>query len=117
MNTYLEALKVHQTTVQQLQSDYQVKVDAYQVQVDQYQENVLAYQEALGKWEIARNGAIGLAEGIIRRFIEHFDWSIVDKEDEVAYTETIATTWGAQGIIILVFFTLTLVSMKLKDRA
>jgi hypothetical protein len=30
--------------------------------------------------------------------------------------ETVVTTWSAQGIIILVFFVLILVSMKLKDR-
>ncbi len=117
MNTYLEALKVQQATVEKLQSDYQAKVDAYQKQVDQYQKDALAYQEKLGKWEIARNGAVGLAEGIIRRFLEHFDWAIVDKQDKTLYTETIAKTWGAQGVIILVFFVLILASMKLKDRS
>jgi len=117
MNAYLQALKAQQATVQQLQSDYQAKIDAYQKLVDQYQKDALAYQEKLGKWEIARNGAVGLAEGIIRRFLEHFDWAIVDKQDTALYTETIIKTWLAQGIIILVFFVLTLVSMKMKDRA
>jgi hypothetical protein len=117
MNAYLEALKVQQATVQKLQSDYQTKVDAYQKLVDQYQKDVLAYQEKLGKWEIARNGAVGLAEGIIRRFLEHFDWAIVDKQDKALYTETIIKTWASQATIILVFFALTLVSMKMKDRA
>ncbi len=117
MNAYLEALKTQQATVQKLQSDYQAKIDAYQKLVDQYQKDALAYQEKLGKWEIARNGAVGLAEGIIRRFLEHFDWSIVDKRDKALYAETIAKTWGAQGVIILVFFVLTLASMKMKDRA
>jgi hypothetical protein len=78
---------------------------------------MLAYQENLGKWEISRNGAVGLAEGIIRRFLDQFDWAIVDKQDKALYTETVAKTWGAQGIIILVFFVLILASMKLKDRA
>lgn len=116
MNAYLEALKVQQATVQKLQSDYQAKIDAYQKLVDQYQKDMLAYQEKLGKWELARNGAVGLAEGIIRRFLEHFDWAIVDKQDKAAYTETIVSAWTSQGIIILVFFILILVSMKLKDR-
>jgi ABC-type multidrug transport system ATPase subunit/pSer/pThr/pTyr-binding forkhead associated (FHA) protein len=117
MNNYLEALKVQQANVEKLQSDYQSKIDDYQKLVDQYQKDVLAYQEKLGKWEIARNGSVGLAEGIIRRFLEHFDWAIVDKQDKALYTETIAKTWGAQGVIILVFFVLILASMKLKDRA
>jgi ABC-type multidrug transport system ATPase subunit/pSer/pThr/pTyr-binding forkhead associated (FHA) protein len=117
MNTYLEALKVQQATVQKLQSDYQAEVDAYQKLVDAYQNDVLAYQEKLGKWEIARNGAVGLAEGIIRRFLDQFDWAIVDKQDKALYSETVAKTWGAQGAIILVFFVLILASMKLKDRA
>ncbi len=94
-----------------------MKVDAYQKLVDQYQKDVLAFQEKLGKWEISRSGAVGLAEGIIRRFLDQFDWAIVDKEDKVAYMETVVTTWSAQGIIILVFFVLILASMKLKDRA
>ena len=117
MSSYLAALKTHQATVEQMQSDYQVKVDAYQKLVDQYQKDVLAFQEKLGKWEISRSGAVGLAEGIIRRFLDQFDWAIVDKEDKVAYMETVVTTWSAQGIIILVFFVLILASMKLKDRA
>jgi len=117
MNTYLQALKAQQATVQQLQNDYQVELDAYQKLVDQYQKDALAFQEKLGKWEIARNGAVGLAEGIIRRFLEHFDWAIVDKQDKTLYTETILKSWVAQGIIVLVFFFLILVSMKMKDRA
>jgi ABC-type multidrug transport system ATPase subunit len=117
MNTYLEALRIQQATVQKLESDYQTKLDAYQKLVDQYQKDVLAYQEKLGKWEIARNGSVSLAEGILRRFLEHFDWTIVDKQDKTLYTETILKTWGAQGAIILVFFVLTLASMKMKDRA
>ena len=117
MNAYLEALKTQQATVQQLQTDYQNKLDAYQKLVDKYQKDVLAYQEKLGKWEIARNGAVGLAEGIIRRFLEHFDWAIVDKHDSTLYTETILKSWAAQGIIIVVFFLLILASMKMKDRA
>jgi hypothetical protein len=116
MNAYLEAFKAYQATSQKLQSDYQLKLDEYQSQVDQYQKDMLAYQETLGKWEISRNGAVGLAEGIIRRFLDQFDWAIVDKQDKALYSEAVAKTWGAQGIIILVFFVLILASMKLKDR-
>ena len=116
MNAYLEAFKAYQATTQKLQSDYQVTLDEYQSQVDQYQKDMLAYQEQLGKWEISRNGAVSLAEGIIRRFLDQFDWAIVDKQDKALYAESIAKTWGAQGLIILVFFVLILASMKMKDR-
>jgi len=116
MSAYLQAMKDHQDVVTKIQSEYEAQVAAYQDKADQYQKDMIEYQESLAEWEIARSQAIGTAEELIQRFMEKFDWAIVNKGDNDAYVEKILDTWIAQASIVLVLFVLILVLFKLKDR-
>jgi hypothetical protein len=113
---YLEDLKVYQAEVDSIQAEYKAKMDAYQARADLYQSEVIAYQQALAEWQIARNAAIGKAEGLIEPFQRDFGWVFINKDNAPAYWSRIITTWAAQVTITLVLFVAILFLMKRKDK-
>ena len=116
MNAYLQAMKDYQASTQKIQAEYETQVAAYQVKADQYQKDILAYQQEFGEWEVARKSAIGTAEQLIERFMENFDWSIVDKSNKSEYMKSIVKCWLAQITISCVLLSWILLRFKLKDR-
>ena len=73
-------------------------------------------QAAVADWEIQRNTVVGRAESLIGRFHENFNWAFVDKQDRQAFWSKIATTWGAQGLIIAILMGIVFASVSLKYR-
>jgi ABC-type multidrug transport system ATPase subunit/pSer/pThr/pTyr-binding forkhead associated (FHA) protein len=116
MNQYLDDLQAYQDETDRLQSDYESRVEEYQERVDKYQKDVADYQAELADWQIARNEAVGKAEGLLQGYFENYSWSFVNKEDSRAYRSKIIKSWSAQFVIILVLFALTLLLMKRKDK-
>jgi len=116
VNQYLDDLQAYQDETDRLQSDYESRVEEYQERVDKYQKDVADYQAELADWQIARNEAVGKAEGLLQGYFENYSWSFVNKEDSRAYRSKIIKSWSAQFVIILVLFALTLLLMKRKDK-
>ena len=114
---YLTALSAYQDQVEKVQNDYKSRLETYQAQAEVYQTQAIAYQQSLAEYEIARNAAVGKAEGILGRFQQDFAWTFVDKNDREAFLGKVFRTWFAQGIIISLLFVAILVLMWRKDRA
>lgn len=81
-----------------------------------FQLQMSTYQQELAELEIARGQATSKAEAIIRPFHENLNWAFVDKESD-DYNRTLATTWAAQGVIMLVVFLFTVLLQKRRDVA
>jgi hypothetical protein len=115
VSAYLIALQDYQEEVNRIQDQYKAEVNAYQAEGEIYKAEVTAYQTDLAQWGIDRMSAISGAEGLIDNMNGNFGWTFVNKEATLNYYYRIATTWFAQGIIILVMIGLTLFLIKRKD--
>jgi hypothetical protein len=122
LSDYQAAIRVWRDEVQQVQdayraeiADYEVEVEIYQAELEAYQAEVVGYQTDLARWEAERLRASGPAEQIIAQSNRDFGWLFVDKDDTGAYWSTIATTWLAQGFIIVLLFVVILILQKRKD--
>jgi hypothetical protein len=115
VSSYLVALQDYQDEANRIQDQYKAEVDDYQRQADVYKAEMTAYQTELAEWSIDRMSAISGAEGLIESFNDEFGWTFVNKEDKAYYLQRVATTWIAQGLLILIMFGLTLVLIKRKD--
>ena len=113
---YLTALSAYQDQVEQIQMGYKNSLETYQAQAEVYQAQAIAYQQSLAEYEIARNAAVGKAEGLLNQFQKDFSWTFVDKTDREAFFGKVFATWLAQSTIILVLFVGILVLMWRKDR-
>ena len=113
---YLTNLSQYQGNVEKIQNDYKTELENYQSRARVYQAEAIAYQQERAKYEIARNAAVGKAEGLIGQFQKDFAWTFADKSDRGAFLAAVASTWLAQAIIIGLFFAGTLVLMWRKDR-
>ena len=114
---YLTALSAYQDQVEQIQNEYKSNLESYQAQAEVYQAQAISYQQSLAAYEIARNAAVGKAEGLLGQFQKDFAWTFVDKNNRDAFLGKVFRTWLAQGVIIAVLFAGILVLMWRKDRA
>ena len=115
VSAYLVALQDYQDEAGLIQDQYKADIDDYRAQGDVYKAEVTAYQTELAEWGIDRMSAINGAEGLIDSLNNEFGWTFVNKEDSLYYYRRIATTWFAQGVLILIMFGITLFLIKRKD--
>jgi len=112
---YLNALKKYQEDVTTIQNDYKSQVDIYQATANIYQSKMVQYQEDLAKYTVARVTAVSAGEGLISAIASDSIWSWVDKSDPKIYYPWLFNMWYAQGILMVLYFVIILVFVKLKD--
>lgn len=112
---YLQALEAYQNQVKAIQDQYKAELAAYEAEASVYQSQVIAYQTELANYDIARNSAIGKAEGLIEKILDDFSWTFVDKRSLSAYAFKVVAAWIAQGVIISVLFVAIVIFQMRKD--
>jgi ABC-type multidrug transport system ATPase subunit len=112
---YLNALKKYQEDVTTIQNDYKGQMDIYQATANIYQGKMVQYQEDLAHYTVARVTAVSAGEGLISAIASDSIWSWVDKSDPKIYYPWLFSMWYAQGILMLLYFSIILVLVKLKD--
>ena len=115
MSQYMNTLQLYQDDATRIQELYKNEMQLYEVEADIYQAEMEVYQEDFTEWEVARNGAVGGAEGLIESLNDEFGWGFVNKEDDGVFYPWLISTWVAQMIIISIFIVLVLVLIKRKD--
>ncbi len=119
---YLAALQEYQVLVEGIQEQYKADLEAYQAEADIYAAEFAAYQEAVVEQEFQRFAAaaaaeipVSAAEGAVYQIRDSFGWAWVDKGNTGEYYGRVLSTWAAQGLIIGVLLTGTLIMQKRKD--
>lgn len=115
MTVFLNSLGTYQEDVTQIQELYKSEMAIYEAEADVYQAEMTDYQEKYTEWEIARNSAVGGAEGLIENITDEFGWAWVNKEDPNIFWPWLFKAWIAQIIIIGVFIGVILIMIKRKD--
>jgi hypothetical protein len=115
MVKYLNALQAYQDEVAAIQNKFKSDMALYEQQAELYQASMEDYQTQLLKYESARKGAVGSAEGLIDTFKEELGWTFVNINDQELFRPWILKTWAAQLVIIGVYFLLILILFKRKD--
>jgi hypothetical protein len=115
MVQYMNSLEAYQKEVDEIQTSYKNAMKLYESQAEVYESQMADYQEAKLEYEGARAEAVNSAEGLIENVKKEIGWAFVNKNDPKVYWPWLITTWGAQSIIILVYFILILVIFKRKD--
>ena len=90
-------------------------MDIYQATANIYQGKMVQYQEDLAHYTVARVTAVSAGEGLISAIASDSIWSWVDKSDPKIYYPWLFSMWYAQGILMLLYFSIILVLVKLKD--
>jgi ABC transport system ATP-binding/permease protein len=114
IGAYLRALQEYQEEVNELRETFEADMNAYRDEARAYQDAMRDYQEDLTRLEIDRATAKGAAKARVRIFYDDFGWTFVDKESD-KYSRTLALTWSAQGIIILLLFGATILLQRRWD--
>ncbi|HVM70761.1 MAG TPA: ATP-binding cassette domain-containing protein [Anaerolineales bacterium] len=112
---YLNALKQYQQEVGKIQAGYKAEMDVYQGSASVYQGEVAKYQEDLAYYNVARATAVSTAEGLIKGVAAQAEWSWVDKSDPKVYYPWLFETWGAQILLVVIYFSISLGLVKAKD--
>ncbi|MCU0489046.1 MAG: FHA domain-containing protein [Anaerolineales bacterium] len=115
MVQYMNSLEAYQKEVDEIQTSYKNAMKLYESQAEVYESQMADYQEAKLEYEGARAEAVNSAEGLIENVKKEIGWAFVNKNDPKVYWPWLISTWGAQSIIILVYFILILVIFKRKD--
>lgn len=115
MVQYLNALKAYQDDVTLIQEQYKSDMALYESKAEVYQAQIEDYQQARLTYESARGAAVQSAEGLIENISKEFGWAYVNKEDTAEFRSWLLKTWGAQVILIGVYFVLILFLIKRKD--
>ncbi len=115
MVQYMNALESYQKEVDGIQTNYKNAMKLYESQAEVYKSQMADYQEAKLKYEGARAEAINSAEGLIENVKKEIGWAFVNKNDPKVFWPWLVTTWGAQSIIVAVYFFLILIIFKRKD--
>jgi len=55
---------------------------------------------------------VGSAESTIKRYMDDYGWTFVNKNDRENYLNTLYITWGAQALICLILFVGTIIMQK-----
>jgi hypothetical protein len=112
---YLNALKKYQQDVGKIQDSYRTQVDIYQGIATVYQSQMVQYQEDLAKYTVARVTAASAGEGLIDGVASQSEWAWVNKRDPLIYYPWVINTWIAEVILVVVYFSIILVLVKMKD--
>jgi len=115
LQTYLGDLTAYNDEVAKLQDEYKEETNDWQDEQDVYRDEVETYQSDLTELKVKRAVAVGAAESTIDNYKSDFGWTFVDKQDKEKYYKTVFTTWGAQGVIILVLLVGTIYMVKKRD--
>ena len=115
LQKFLSDLNAYNAQVGTLQDAYKKAVADWQKQEQAYQTQIEAYQKDFTDLQVKRVIAVGSAESNIQLYKDDFGWTFVDKKDRASYLRTMYTTWGAQGIIILLFFGATVFLQKRRE--
>jgi len=112
---YLNALKKYQQDVGKIQNSYRTQVDFYQGIATVYQSEMVQYQENLAKYTVARVSAVSAGEGLISGIATDGMWSWVNKRDPLVYYPWVINTWIAEVILVVVYFSIILFLVRMKD--
>jgi ABC-type multidrug transport system ATPase subunit len=115
MVQYMNSLEAYQKEVDEIQTSYKNAMKLYESQAEVYESQMEDYQEAKLKYEGARAEAVNSAEGLIENVKKEIGWAFVNKNDPKVFWPWLISTWGAQSIIIIIYFILILVIFKRKD--
>ena len=115
MTKYFNSVGTYQDEVSQIQELYKSEMAIYEAETELYQAEMGDYQEKYTEWEVARNSAVGGAEGLIENISAEFGWAWVNKDDPNIFWSWLFKAWTAQIIIIGVFIGLILFLIKRKD--
>jgi hypothetical protein len=111
----MNSLEAYQKEVDEIQTSYKNAMKLYESQAEVYESQMEDYQEAKLKYEGARAEAVNSAEGLIENVKKEIGWAFVNKNDPKVFWPWLISTWGAQSIIIIIYFILILVIFKRKD--
>jgi hypothetical protein len=112
---YLNALKKYQEDVTTIQDEYRSQMNIYQATANIYQSKLVQYQEDLADYTVSRVTAVSAGEGLINAVASDSIWSWVDKSDPNIYYPWLFSMWYAQGILMVLYLSIILVFVKLKD--
>ncbi len=112
---YLNALKKYQQDVGKIQNSYRTQMDIYQGVATVYQSHMVQYQEDLAKYTVARVTAASAGEGLIDGVASQSKWAWVNKRDPQVYYPWVINTWIAEIILVVVYFSIILLLVRLKD--
>lgn len=112
---YLNALQAYQDQVATIQAASEAEFGAYEAELEIYQARVAEYQQARIEWQLNREAAIQPVEAMVSSTERDFGWTLVDKEDPLAYWPSLFLSWFAQLTIIGILFVAILVLIKRKD--
>jgi ABC transport system ATP-binding/permease protein len=112
---YMNSLEAYQKEVDAIQTKYKNAMKLYESQAEVYESQMADYQEAKIDYEGARAEAVNSAEGLIKNIKKEIGWAFINKNDPKIYWPWLISTWGAQSIIIAVYFLLILIIFKKKD--
>lgn len=112
---YMNALNKYQEDVGKVQNNYRSQMDVYQATTAIYQGQIVKYQEELAHYTVARVTAISSGEGLIEAARGQIGWAWVNKRDPNIYFPWLFKTWIAQVILVMAYFIVILILMKMKD--
>ncbi len=115
MVKYLNSLQAYQEQVKQIQDQYRAQMNVYESQANAYKAQMESYQTVRLAYEAARNTAVNSAEATIRTYADKYGWGFVNKDDPALFRDWLIKVWGAQLILIGVYFILILLAIKHKD--
>jgi ABC-type multidrug transport system ATPase subunit len=115
MADYFQKLQEWEAQVTAIQNDYKQQIEAYQAQSEVYKSQVITYQTELAAWQVGQGSAVSPAEFAVGKYYSDLNWTLVNKEDPVAYVAKITKAWLVQFFIILVLFVAILFLQKRKD--
>ena len=115
LQKYLSDLTTYNDKVSALQDQYKKDVADWQKQQKDYSTQLENYQTDFTDLQIKRVIAVGSGESNIQLYLDEFGWTFINKTDRAGYLKTMYTTWGAQGVIILLLFGATVFLQKRRE--
>ena len=112
---YLNALQAYQDEVGRIQAESEGQFAQYEAELQIYQARVAEYQQERIEWQLNREAAIQPVEAMVSSTERDFGWTLVDKENPLAYWPSLLLSWFAQLSIIGVLLGAILVLIKRKD--
>ncbi len=112
---YLNALNHYEQAVTTIQNNFRSQMDFYQNTVALYQAHMIQYQEDLASYTVARVTAVSSGEGLIEGASVASAWTWVNNSDPNIFFPWLFKTWYAQGILVVIYFSIILFLVKIKD--
>ena len=115
MVQYLNALGDYQDEAERIQNDYRSQMQVYEAEAKIYEAEMTDYQKAFTSYNVAREGAAKGAEELIASASDQFGFGYVDKENPDVFWPWLVKAWGAQVILVGIYFVIILFLIKRKD--